>query len=231
MAKINFSGYDWLIGERFGIFKTGLPWMWFSESNVKITRLNELVLSISKTPKLFEEELGKKYNPQWAVGYLTCETNFHFGKFEIEAILPEGNWLWPAFWLYDSRGWKPEIDIFEGYSMESNYRNWFLKPYHIESCLHMPDKSLKPQSPWCWNTAINPTKQFNRYSLIWTAELLEWQINGVAVRQVTDKAILLELAKHEMRVILNNAIDGKNPDKATSETPFIIKNFKYDKFN
>jgi beta-glucanase (GH16 family) len=43
-------------------------------------------------------------------------TKFGYGYFEIEAKLPTGRNLWPAFWMWSFDSWPPEIDILEGYS-------------------------------------------------------------------------------------------------------------------
>jgi beta-glucanase (GH16 family) len=225
---IGWSGYKWLTEERWGQIHENKPWMWYDESAVG-TYGGTLELEVDSNPKDFLIN-GKTITSEWGVGLVTCETDFSFGVFEIEAKLPKGIGLWPAFWMWATDTWPPEVDIFEAYSEKSNYYKWFMKPYRIESCVHIkgnPVTSLNAISPWCWNTAVKPTEQFNNYRLLWTPSTLEFLINGKLVRRVDDKDVLAALAQHKMRVVINNAVDGHYIEECEPETPFVIRNFKY----
>jgi beta-glucanase (GH16 family) len=126
MSKIiDWSGYGWLTQERWGQIHPDKPWNWYDETCVKTVN-NELHLDIQYHPKEFDIN-GSLVTSLFGTGLITCETDFSFGTFEIEAKLPQGSGLWPAFWLYPRNAWPPEIDIFEAYSKNSNYRNKLLK--------------------------------------------------------------------------------------------------------
>ena len=113
MKTIDWSGYTWLTKERWGRLHKDKPYCWYDPSAVQIGIDDRLVLKTHYNPKEFEE-----YNlrPKIGVGLISCTKEFGPGTFEIEAKLPYGKNLWPAFWLWSWDTWPPEIDIFEGYS-------------------------------------------------------------------------------------------------------------------
>ena len=70
---------------------------------------------------------------------MSCTNKFKHGTFEIEAKLPNGLNLWPAFWMWSWDTWPPEIDVFEGYSEKNpNYLELsnVIKIRKIESNVH-----------------------------------------------------------------------------------------------
>jgi beta-glucanase (GH16 family) len=97
---IHWSGYDWITQERWGQVHPQKPWNWYDPKCVFI-RDGILNLDIQYNPKTF-------YNfskDDWFVspngtGFVNCCTDFGFGRFEIEAKLPSGWGLWPAFWMW-----------------------------------------------------------------------------------------------------------------------------------
>ena len=230
MKTINWSGYKWITQERWGQIHPNKPWNWYDESCVSLNVSNELKLSIRWNPEDFIIN-QKLIRSDWGTGLVCCETNFSFGVFEIEAKLPKGRGLWPAFWLYPKDVWPPEIDVFEGYSGKKNYKTrCFLKPFNIENCTHSKEGfSQHVRKPWLGVFNSNPAETFNKYSLLWNKDRLIIGINGKTVREITDTDTLNELANYEMRVIINNHIDGKYKDDFTTENPFIIKSFNYYK--
>lgn len=229
---ITWSGYDWLTQERWGDIHPGKPWCWYDENQVYIYN-DKLHLGAIYNPRPFVID-NKTVVSQYAIGLVTCETDFGFGRFEIEAKLPSGKGLWPAFWLYAANTWPPEIDIFEAYSGEYDYRGWFLQPYKIESCIHTRDewkcKTFPAKSPCLLKFKEFPYESFNKYACEWTNKKLEFFINDKSVRKITNIRLLNHLSNYKMRVIINNHIDGRYKLDADSVSSFIIKSFKYEKF-
>jgi hypothetical protein len=235
---IEWSGYRWLCRERWGSIHPGKSWNWYDPTAVRIERDN-LLLDIHYNPRQFtfppdewvDEEVT--LTSDWGIGLVTCETDFSFGRFEICARLPKGRGLWPAFWMYAPNTWPPEIDIFEGYSQDNNYRHWFLlKPYRIENCLHSKDGLNIPKvhtwRPWFWQLQGNPCTTFHIYSVIWFPDRLEFLIDNRVIRRITDKLILKYLAGYKMMVLMNNHIHGQYIKTFSSEKPFEIEYFLYE---
>lgn len=228
-----WSGYKWLTRERWGSIHTDKTWNWYDPSAIKIDESNQLLLDIHLNPKSFLIN-GVEVESNYGVGLITCETNFKYGLFEIEAKLPQGIGLWPAFWLYASNSWPPEIDIFEGYSGKNgNYKKCIFKPYDIKSCIHtnknLNIKQFGPSEPWFYQFNNNPYLTFNKYGLLWTEKTLEFYINDKLIRKINDDKLLKHLSEYDMRLIINNHIDGDFKNNFTSLSPFIIKYFKYTK--
>jgi len=87
---LKWSGYKWLKRERWGEIHPKKPWNWYDPSCAVIGENNELELHINYNPKKFILN-NKKVTSNYGVGIVTCETNFSYGRFEIEAKLPKGN--------------------------------------------------------------------------------------------------------------------------------------------
>lgn len=237
---IEWSGYKWLTQERWGNWHPHKPWNWYDPKAVKVEN-NQLILDIINNPKDFStgefDENGDRvyYTSKYGMGLVTCETDFRFGIFEIEAQLPKGIGLWPAFWAYPTTTWPPEIDI-ECYSGKNgSYRNWNpLKPYRVESCFHSEKGlGLKPTPvirPWFFQLWKNPSKNFNKYKFIWTPDIIAFYINDHLIRKITDESILYQASGYKMMVILNNHIDGNFINEfslSNYKDPFRLNYFKY----
>jgi beta-glucanase (GH16 family) len=226
---INWKGYKWLTQERWGKVHPDKPYNWYDPNCVRIDDKDRLVLDIIPNPRVFNID-GKIVKSPYGTGLVCCETNFSFGRFEISAKLPMGVGLWPAFWLYPSDGWPPEIDIIEGYSGTKDYETGcFLKPYNIESCIHSAIGAGQPVRRYWFYQLDDPDRSFNTYALVWQPDELIFLINNKVVRRIKNKDILNELSKHKMRVIINNHIDGRYLDKFKIISPFLIEYFEYTK--
>ncbi|XP_041787224.1 beta-1,3-glucan-binding protein-like [Anopheles merus] len=122
--------------------------------------------------------------------------NFRYGKVEIRAKIPTGDWLWPALWLmpkinqYGTWPSSGEIDLMESrgnldYSVNGNQ----LGVEHVGTTLH-----FGPQ--WDLNgyemaTAVKNSpkgqgfnKGFHRYQLEWTPEFMRFSVDDEQVMQV-----------------------------------------------
>lgn len=226
MEIIKWAGYEWLTRERWGQVHPDKPWNWYDPDCVEVNN-NTLSLGVKYHPKIFDNN-NNPITSKYGTGLVCCEKDFGFGTFQIEAKLPKGRGLWPAFWLYPVNAYPPEIDIFEGYSGKRNYKTGcFLKPYKVESCTHSKLGLGQPtRRPWFWQLS-NPSESFNTYMLLWTPDRLTFWINDKEIRVITDKKVLSELSKYKMRLVINNHIDPKYVDNFNIETPFLIKRFLY----
>lgn len=228
---ISWSGYNWLTRERWGSIHPEKPYNWYDPSAIKIHN-DQLCLNIHKNPRSFTIN-KKQINSPFGTGLVTCESDFGFGKFEIEAKLPKGKGLWPAFWMWAVDEWPPEIDIFEGYSgLKGNYYKHFIKPVNVKSCVHLRDewntRKICAKAPWIIQFNKKPYKEFHIYSCVWTNDKLEFYIDNKRIRKIRDKKILGHIARYKMKIIINNHIDGKYISVWNIESPFVINYFKYE---
>ncbi|XP_039447616.1 beta-1,3-glucan-binding protein-like [Culex pipiens pallens] len=118
---------------------------------------------------------------------------YKYGRLEIRARLPAGDWIWPALWLLpkgDTYGWWPksgEIDLMES----RGNRNLWLNNENIgvkkvSSCLHFGENS-NYRSMQCGSASSQNgfDGQFNNYQLTWTPNVVQFGINGKVFWTVT----------------------------------------------
>jgi beta-glucanase (GH16 family) len=147
------------------------------------------------------------------------------GYAEIRMRVPRGNLYWPAFWLVgagdgSSPGWPDygEFDVTEIYGTH---------PDISESNFHKADGSIGAGTHDVANLLldsaginINPpaalltggTNAWHTYGINWTANRLDWYIDGVKVRTYTAKSAADTAALgYEHSIILNLAMGGDGP--------------------
>jgi hypothetical protein len=239
---ISWSGYQWLTRERWGSIHPYKQWNWYDQSAIEIDNANRLKLQIHHNPREFtlpadEYFPERKVISKWGIGIITCETEFSYGLFSIEAKLPKGRGIWPAFWMYDpanpSGQALPEVDILEAYSGAGDYRNGWLHPYRIENGLHIERnlglKKFRARSPWIWQFNSNPSDGFHRYQFLWMPDRMEFRIDGCSVRNITDRKIMNYCAGRRLIVLLNTHIDGRYQTDfgIDPKNPFMINYFNY----
>ncbi len=150
---------------------------------------------------------------------------FRQGYAEVRMRIPRGNLYWPAFWLVgaadgSSPGWPDygEIDVTEIYGS---------KPDISETNFHKADGNIGAQNHNVANLAsdsnginINPpnafvagaTNSWHTYGINWTANRLDWYIDGVKVRSYTAKSAAdVAALGYEHSIILNLAMGGAGP--------------------
>lgn len=229
---INWSNYTWLTQERWGQIHGDKTEKWFDESAVQIDENGYLHLLTHYNPKLFQLETGPVVSPM-GIGLVSCTSKeFHYGTYEIEAKLPHGVRVWPAFWMWGWDSWPPEIDIFEGYTgKDGTYKKLNpLYPYNVQTNVHYEDlihggnKMIRGRRPLFMYK--NPQTNFIKYRLEWTEDHLKFYYNNQLVRYVHDPHIMVQLSISNMNVVINNSIvEYIDPLLQTSD--FIIKYFKY----
>src|SRR5882672_7706165 len=89
--------------------------MYAPTSSVKPWTVNSGILTLTAAPAASSiQPLINNY--QYTSGMVTTYNSFSqtYGYFEMRAQLPQGQGLWPAFWLLPEDGsWPPEIDVME----------------------------------------------------------------------------------------------------------------------
>lgn len=115
--------------------------------------------------------------------------NFKYGRIEVNARMPAGDWLWPAIWLLPKRNaygtWPAsgEIDLMESrgnLNLEQGGQN--IGAEQMGSTLHYgPDPSLNgwPQAHFSRNTAPGQgwNNDFHRYQMTWTPTSIAFSVD------------------------------------------------------
>ena len=224
MTTINWSGYEWMLQERWGLIHPEKPYTWYDDTAVEIVDNGNLLLKTHKNPRHFPD---LNVTPQIGMGIVSCVNKFKYGIYEISAKLPKGKHLWPAFWMWSWDSWPPEIDIFEGYSNKcASYFTFNLfKPWKVETSIHYWKNGQRASHKgethrWGWK---NPTNHFLKYRLEWRTDSVKYYYDNKLVKTVTDKLILDQLNATTMNLIINN-----HPRSAiASNSVFEVEYFKY----
>lgn len=237
MSTIIWSERQWLTQQPWGQVHEGKPIQHYDSEAVAIGSGRDIVLKSYKKPKYFDVN-GQLILSHIAVGLISSLDYYGYGYFEIEAKLPKGKNLHPAFWLVpapEHSKWPPEIDIMEAYSENHNYLslswNWLLgKLWRVESNIHLSentDKTINSLGAKRHFTKLkSPHRTFNKYALLWTPEEITILYNDKIVRSITDEQTLSYFKDMKMTVIINNGCaDNKSPQDPSSH--FVVNYFKY----
>ena len=227
----SWCGYKWLLQERWGQVHSEKNYMWYDPSAISVLENGDLKLDTKYNPKEFDG-----FTSNIGVGLVSCTEKFGYGTFLLEAKLPKGKFLWPAFWMYAWESWPPEIDIFEAYSNgRGSYLNFNLdiligRLWKVETNIHLgevPDNyNIGAQSG---NMGmINPVDNFIEYKLDWSEKFVKFYYNKRLVRTITDPSVLNQLKGTTMNVIINNGIQDKYNTKSKDTSEMIVRNFKYE---
>lgn len=136
------------------------------------------------------------------------KAEFSGGRIEIRAKLPSGRGTWPAIWMLGTNikkaGWPAcgEIDIMEhvGYGKDSVFGT-----IHSEAYNH-----LKGTQKGRGIFITEPYEQFHVYSIEWTAEKIDFLLDGVLYNHVVNEHLSVKEwpFSQPFYLILNLAIGG-----------------------
>jgi beta-glucanase (GH16 family) len=160
-----------------------------------------------KTPAELAQYVG---NQPVTSGLLTTRKSLvqRYGYFEINAKLPVGQGMWPAFWLLNQdRQWPPEIDVMEAPSQLTAVGQ-------ISSGVHWKDATGAARSSGCRpTTKVNDA--FHLYGALWLADRIVYYIDRKPVGQIQTP---LGVNTH-MYMLMNLAVGGTWPGLIDSTTP------------
>ena len=229
-----WSNYEWEHGERWGQIHPNNTRQWFDPTSVVVNRKDKSLSLLTRyKPKFFED---LKVMSPMSVGLVNCTSRFGYGTFEIEAKLPIGKRLWPAFWMWSYDGWPPEIDVFEAYTnKKGNYLHYdWTTPFswwNVKTNVHYRFDNTAHYSTGGKAGFIgfkNPAKNYIKYSCKWTPNEISFYYDGYCVRSITDQVILDTYKNTKMNVVLNNAVNHDAIlDGSHVPSDFNIRYFKY----
>ena len=138
-------------------------------------------------------------------GAITTFAKFHqtYGYFVMRAKLPEGQGLWPAFWLLPSNGkWPPELDVMENLGGDP-------------STVFMSNFWPGGQSQTKF-TGPNFSEGYHTFALEWHPDVLIWYVDNIERRRYTGSGI----PQTPMYMLVNLAVGGNWPGAPTQGTAF-----------
>jgi len=159
---------------------------------------------------------------QYTSARLKTKTKFtvEYGKIEARIKLPEGQGIWPAFWMLGAEGGWPqggEIDIMENIGRE---------PAMVHGTVHGPDYS---GDKGIGQSYTLPDDQrfaagYHVFAAVWSQNSIQFFVDGNLYHTVTLSSLPKGAAwvfNHPFYLLLNVAVGGSwpgNPD-ATSSFP------------
>jgi beta-glucanase (GH16 family) len=154
-------------------------------------------------------------NYQYTSGQIQSYYSFSqlYGYFEIRAKMPEGQGLWPAFWLLPVDGtWPPEIDVLEVLGHDTTT---------LHNAVHYNDprhKSIGSSSQFrdASNQLIDLSDDFHIYGVDWQADYITWYFDGEQVFQTATPPGV----NKPMYILANLAVGGDWPGSPNAETVF-----------
>jgi beta-glucanase (GH16 family) len=155
-----------------------------------------------------------------------------YGRFEIRGKLPNGQGLWPAYWLYpQNRDWPMEQlmsrAVAEGRERQiPEARPWYTEIDIMEFLGHEPNviygtfhyhafDGQKKSSSGTLKGNVDYTKDFHIYALEWEPDELRWFVDGQLIHSTKEG---IPHAPHYL--ILNTAVGGQWPGNPDDKTVF-----------
>lgn len=181
---------------------------YYSDSSVGVNpfALNNGVLDINATPAAAgSNPYGLTYNS----GVITTDKSFSqtYGYFEVNAVLPSGQGLWPAFWLLPAtNAYTSELDVFESIDSQSTT---------IYSTVHGSTNGTWGADSQAL-ASPNTSTGFHTFGVDWEPTTTTFYIDGIT----TGSAPTPTSMNDPMFILLNLAVGGQGswpgaPDHST----------------
>ncbi len=150
-------------------------------------------------------------------GLITTEKSFSqtYGYFEMRAQLPQGQGMWPAFWLLPSdKSWPPELDPLEAFGQTNANGEGGSNQYHIGMI-----SGNSGQSNGSWETVpANIYTGYHTYGVDWEPDHVTYYFDGQQVAQFNTPSDM----NKPMYMLANLAVGGNWPGPEGSETAHMM---------
>lgn len=151
--------------------------------------------------------------------------DWKYGKIAARIKLPEGNGIWPAFWMLganinENGGDTPwpqsgEIDILELYGSKNNAT--------VEANIHYADKSDSHKMMGAISYKLEQGKfadEFHVFELEWNANKIIWFVDGKQYGSTPISADELSEFHKNFFILLNIAVGGTHAGRPDASTVF-----------
>ena len=232
MKNLNWCGYEWEVAMEGGmLLHPDYPFRWYDKSCAIINDDNVLELTIKKNPKEIKDWAGVTYNPEYGVGLIRSVQPFMYGTFSADIKLPEGENLWPAFWLTGENSWPPEIDMMEGWSKKNGgYFNLTKLKYNVTTNVHYRENPTeKKKSVGLERVPLKvmrktPDDHWYNYKVIWKPNEIIFYVDNKKIRTIGEK-VAKYLANEQMDVVFD--LWTETPNFKLNKN-MLIRNFKHE---
>ncbi|MGD6969104.1 family 16 glycosylhydrolase [Rossellomorea vietnamensis] len=175
---------------------------WPSEKNEELQYYSPSNVEVMDGHLKIESKKETYRGRDYTSGAVTTENKFQFryGMVEIRAKLPEGQGLFPAFWMVPSEeDWLPEINIMDFLGQ---------KPNEYFQVVHWEDEQGERQRDYSHyiSEQLDFTEEFHDFGLIWEPGKLTWTLDGNVVFQSEEHS-----PDVPMYLYMNTAIGGDWP--------------------
>jgi beta-glucanase (GH16 family) len=134
---------------------------------------------------------------------------FQTGYAEIKARVPQGNGLWPAFWLLPvDLTSKPEIDVMEILGNDPN-----ILEMHIHYLVD-PENADSSGADW---EGPDFSADWHTFAIDWRTDRVVWIVDGIERWRFEEQAYIPSV---RMYLLLNLAVGGDWPGPPDSNTVF-----------
>lgn len=228
-------------------WKRSQPWGWYHpeilnqyydrDGECSYLKNGNLVLETKHRPiETYIKKLNKKVLLDYKIGLIHSKENYKYGWFEATIKFPEKPSLWPAFWMYSSNAWPPEIDIVEAYSNlgkrypKHYFFNLIKKDWQkFQPNLHYGsvEKNTKNNFGGYATPIYKAPKRYVQFVLHWERDFIKIFYDGILVMENRDKKILKDFNKpgDKFYLLLNNGV-SKNPKQPPEDSKMMVKNVK-----
>jgi len=145
---------------------------------------------------------------------------YQYGRFEARIRLPEGQGIWPAFWMlgedFDTVGWPQcgEIDIMEYRGQETSI---------VHGSLHGPGYSGGSPITGSVDNGTGLNTGFHVFAVEWSEDEITWLLDGEAFQTATPNDLpggSSWVFDHPFFILLNVAVGGSFVGSPNSSTFF-----------
>ncbi|MWC30632.1 carbohydrate-binding protein [Paenibacillus sp. MMS18-CY102] len=168
--------------------------------------------------KALQEAYG---NQNYTSGRIKTQNkySFKYGKFEMRAKLPQGQGIWPAFWMLGddlpTAGWpnSGEIDIMEFVGST---------PTNVYGTIHGPGYSGGTSLGTSYTYPAGFSNAFHTYAIEWEPNVIRWYFDSqlYQTRTIEDLAGRTWPFDHNFFLLLNLAVGGAWPGSPDASTVF-----------
>lgn len=149
------------------------------------------------------------------------KVEFTYGRVEARINLPEGQGMWPAFWMLGANfpeiGWPDsgEIDIMENVGYE---------PRSIHGTIHGPGYSGSGGLGTRYLFDEPVANDFHVFGIEWEPDVIRWTVNGEVFHTATNPDSLYGMGEwvydHDFFMLINVAVGGNWPGSPDETTVF-----------
>ena len=161
------------------------------------------------------------------------KAEFKYGKIAARIKVPEGQGIWPAFWMLgtniDETGgdtpwpWAGEIDIMEKVGGNEEDERTVHGHLHYSGCEYDPDQDWQQcyNAPGDSKTIEEPlAADYRVYEIEWDEEVIIWRLDGEEYHRQDISGDEFYAFREEFYIILNVAVGGDWPQYPDESTEF-----------